>query len=72
MSMNASNIYILNIKNVNYCCFINGISKSETMELLENMDFTETKWNVIKKISGAVFEPLNWLEILIKKVKAII
>ena len=70
--MNPSNIYILNIKNVNYCCFINGISKRKTIKLLENMDFTETKWNIIRKISGAVFEALNLLEILIKKVKAII
>ena len=47
--MNPSDIYILNIKNVNYCCIINGISKRETIKLLKNIDFTEAKWNIIKK-----------------------
>ena len=47
--MNPSDIYILNIKNVNYCCIINGISKRETIKLLKNIDFTEGKWNIIKK-----------------------
>ena len=31
MSMNLSDIYILNIKNANYCCIINGITKSEAI-----------------------------------------
>ena len=35
--MNPSNIYILNIKNVNYCCIINGISKRETIKLLKKI-----------------------------------
>ena len=34
MSMNLSNVYILNIKNANYCCIINGISKSAAIKLL--------------------------------------
>ena len=70
--MTPSDIYILNIKNVNYCCIINGISKRETIKLLKNIDFTEGKWNIIKKLSGAVFEAINLLEIRIKKDKAII
>ena len=41
MSMNLSNIYILNIENVDYCCIINGICKSEAVKLLQNIDSTE-------------------------------
>ena len=48
MSMNLSDIYILNIKNVNYCCIINGISKSEAIKLLQNIDLTE-KSRTLKK-----------------------
>ena len=35
------NIYVLNIRNVDYHCFIIGISKSETIKLLKNIDLTE-------------------------------
>ena len=35
------NIYFLNIRNVDYRCFINGISKSETIKLLKNIYLTE-------------------------------
>ena len=41
MSMNLSNIYIINIKNSDYRCIINGISKSEVIKLLQNIDLTE-------------------------------
>ena len=41
MSMNLSNIAILKIKNVDYCCIINGIGKSEAIKLLQNIDLTE-------------------------------
>ena len=43
MSVKLSNIYILNIKNVNYCCVTNGISKSEAIKLLQNIDLTEKR-----------------------------
>ena len=36
MSMNLSDIYTLNIKNANYHCIINGISKSAAIKLLQN------------------------------------
>ena len=39
--MNLNNIYILNIKYVNYHCIISGISKSEATKLLQNIDLTE-------------------------------
>ena len=39
--MNLSNIAILNIKGSNYCCIINGISKDEAINLMQNADLTE-------------------------------
>ena len=41
MSMNLSNIAFLKIKNTDYCCIITGISKSEAIKLLQNVDLTE-------------------------------
>ena len=41
MSMNLSNIPILKIKNADYCCIVTGISKSEAIKLLQNIDLTE-------------------------------
>ena len=32
---------ILNIKNVDYPCIINGISKREAMKLIQNTELTE-------------------------------
>ena len=39
--MNLSNIYILNIENADYCCIINGISKSKAIKLLQSIELTE-------------------------------
>ena len=41
MPMRLSNIAILNIKGSDYCSIISGISKSEAIKLLQNIDFTE-------------------------------
>ena len=41
MSMNLSDISILNIKSADYCCIISGISKSEVINLMQNTDLTE-------------------------------
>ena len=41
MSMNLSNITILKIKNADYGSIIKGISKSEAIRLLQNIDLTE-------------------------------
>ena len=41
MSMNLSDIAILNIKGSNYCCIISLISKHETMNLMQNTDLTK-------------------------------
>ena len=41
MSMNLSDIGILRIQGVDYCCIINGISQSEAIALLNNTDLNE-------------------------------
>ena len=47
MSMNLRNIAILNIQGADYCFIINRISKSETIDLIQNIGLTEKK--TIKK-----------------------
>ena len=39
--MNLTDIYILNIKNADYCCIISGISKSKAIKLFQNTDVIE-------------------------------
>ena len=39
--MNLSNIAISNIEGSDYRCVISGISKSETINLLQNVDLTK-------------------------------
>ena len=41
MSMNLSDIAILNIKGSDYCCIISLISKNEAINLPQNADLTE-------------------------------
>ena len=41
MSINLSDIAILNIKGSDYGCIISGISRSEAINLLHNIDLTE-------------------------------
>ena len=41
MSMNLSNITVLEIKNADYCSIISGIRKSEAISLLQNIDLAE-------------------------------
>ena len=38
MSMNLSDTAILNIKSADYCCIISRISKSEAINLMQNID----------------------------------
>ena len=40
MSMDLSDIAILNIKASNYCCIIRRISKIEAINLMQNADLT--------------------------------
>ena len=39
--MILSDIAILNIKGADYCCIISGISKSEAINLMQNIDLTK-------------------------------
>ena len=41
MSMNLSDIAILNIKSADYCCIISIISKSEGVNLMQNIGLIE-------------------------------
>ena len=41
MSMNLSNIAVLNITGSNYCCIVSEIRKLEAINLMQNMDLTE-------------------------------
>ena len=42
MSMNLSDLAILNIRHADDCCIITGITKSETIDLMQNIDLTKT------------------------------
>ena len=46
--MKLCDIAILNIKGSDYCCIISLISKNEVINLMQNADLTEKKWNLIK------------------------
>ena len=41
LSVNISNIAIITIKNVDYCCIIHNITKSEAINLLKNSVFED-------------------------------
>ena len=41
MSTNLSDNAILNIKNTDYCCIISSTSKSEAINLLQNINLTD-------------------------------
>ena len=43
ISMNLSDIAILNIQCADYCFIISGISKSEAIKLMQNVDLTKKK-----------------------------
>ena len=43
MSMNFSDIAILNINGANYCCIITGTSENGVTNLMQNIDFSEKK-----------------------------
>ena len=41
--MNLSDIAILNIKSADYCCIISRISKSEAINLMQNINLTKKR-----------------------------
>ena len=48
MSVNLSDIAILNIKGSDYCCIISLINKNEAINFLKNADLIEKSRNIIK------------------------
>ena len=75
MSMNISDIAILNIKVSDYCCIISGISKNNAINVMQNIDLTEMP-NIIKhkKILSRIkmgIEILKFGDIKIEKNKFI-
>ena len=46
--MKPNDITILNIRCDGHCCIINGISKSETENLLQNVDLSKKMWNIVR------------------------
>ena len=46
MSMKLSNITLLEIKNADYCCIFSSISKSEAINLMQNINLTENSWTL--------------------------
>ena len=52
ISMNLVNNYILNIKNANYCCIISETSKSEAINLMQNIDLIEKSGTLEKVITN--------------------
>ena len=63
MSMNLSDIAILNIKSTDYWCIISGISKNEAVNLILNADLAKKKGNIIKN-KKFIFIYKNGKEIL--------
>ena len=41
MSVNFNNIAVLNISGIDYCCIIDSIIKSNTINLLQNVDLSD-------------------------------
>ena len=71
MSVNLSDIGILNIKGSDYCCIISLISKKEAIKLLQNADLTEKKSNIMKSGKPWIKKIQNVLEASIKMEKNI-
>ena len=48
LSINFNDIALLKVNGLDYHCITKGISKSEVIDLLKNVDLNEKKWNVKK------------------------
>ena len=55
MSMNLDDIAILNINGADYRCVIAGTSKTEVINLMQNIDFSEKKKQKIIKYKKNYF-----------------
>ena len=56
MSVNLSNIYILNIKNADYRCIISKISNIEAIKLFQSMDLNKKVEHHKKQISRGILK----------------
>ena len=54
IDISLTNVSALKIKNADYCCITIGISKSEALKLLQNIDLTKKKWNIKKNIKSNI------------------
>ena len=54
VSMNFNDFFNLNIKDVDYHCFISRISKSEGINLMQNTNLNE-KRETLKKIKNCLY-----------------
>ena len=54
MSMNLNGFFNLNIKDVDYHCFISRISKSEAINLIQNTNLNEES-ETLKKIKSCFY-----------------
>ena len=59
MSFDINSIAILNIHTVD-CCIIFGISKSQVMNLLKNVDLSEKKWIIVSYKNFNFFLLWKW------------
>ena len=64
MSMNLSDIAILNIKGSEYHCIISLICKNEAINLMQNADFTEKAEHKTKFFSSYIKMSQKFLMIL--------
>ena len=46
ISTNLDDITILSINGIDFQCIISGISKSEAVKELQNVDFSEKRWTL--------------------------
>ena len=54
MSVNLSNIAILNIKGSDYCCIFGGASKNEAISLMQNSDLTKKDYQKYKSFIKSI------------------
>ena len=63
MSTNLNNIAILNIKGADYCCIINGITKSDALNLLKKYRFDRKRSIIkIKKLIKNISPYIKWVK----------
>ena len=54
IDISLTNVTALKIKNADYCCTTIGISKSEALKLLQNIDLTKKSGTIKKNIKSNI------------------